>query len=321
MTTALVMFVIAVSCAQLPSYVLSDIEIYAAYFNAGDFYGDDPNRTSYEIGWRVLNDICSSAGLPFNFLRIGTTIFYLYCLYKFLQTEAKQHVVILVACMSFTFYPESYFLRSSLAGGIGFFAISRILQGQKKVALVYIALGTLFHVAALVLIPLLLLPHVHRGWRLQLAILMALLMVSFTAKSLGLLTLQYGASLDLPAYLLGKIELYLDPRAYRQDSAMAPIFYLYGCITGVYIWLGRRREGAAIINWMALYALAIMVLFWDIPVLSERASRLLLPVFFVILGRLICAIKQSDRVQIYLVLLIFSNVNIYRAVPVDVLTQ
>lgn len=320
-STVLILVVGCSVCLILLEYELSDISIYEEFFLDGVFRNVSQDKTDYEIGWRLLNAAWASMHLSFDSMRVTVTLFYIYSLYSFIRLHTERHLIIFAVCVSFTFYPESYLLRSSIASALGLFALSKIADGKSMAAAIFIALAITFHVAAGILLPLLLTKAMRLPWKVALTILMLVMALALMPMSLGSSLLVFASELPLPEYITKKMILYLDPRRMRPDEFIAPIFFFYSALTVGFIWKARNSGESDSFFLAAVYALSVMVLFWDVPALSERTTRLLLPVFFVLMGRITEIIRPSEKIQAYSVLLIIANVNIYRVIPKDILIQ
>ena len=240
------------------------------------------------------------------------------------DSDSKVLRASLILCIAATFYPESYLLRSSLAGGIGFFAVMQILASHYVRALLLIMVSGAFHIAGFVLIPLLFVKFLARSASLKALILIILTILLVFPSSLGITFLTVIGNFTGHGYLQAKVALYSSAE-YQRSIGVAPIVVAYLLATSLSLavttTLKVRNYRIEILQVIAIYGLSVLILFWDVPALGERSARLIIPIFFMLFSETAQLFSRNVANLFSGICLICANIYIYLAVPESVFVQ
>jgi len=228
-----------------------------------------------------LNKISVYFDLGLPFVNLICAVLMIYGLSKFFHELAYPWLAWLFATPYLIIVVGMGYTRQSVAIGLSYWALSYLERKKFRNFLLLIVSGATFHISALMLLPLALIPHGHKLDR----------------QVIGRLSLTIFASILIGSYFIDDIVRYATTPSY--SSAGGPIRATMTAIPATLLLLNYKRwayrsDIALVWSALALASIAFFVLAWFWSTLIDRLGLLLIP-FQIFCWTTLLAIVNNDR--------------------------
>lgn len=284
----------AITCACILIYDLrlTDYTPYeTAFYNITET--NFRNEGFLESGWIWLMRACETLGLAFQDARILLIAFCLAVKYYFFSQFLRLPALVMVIYVALLFYPDSYMLRSTLAGNIIILAIVAGFKFHRTLSsLALMAVAVLIHYTAIVVAPFIAI----RCYKISKVTSLSLICIIIIVSTFGLAGIAMDAmtNISLP-YLQHKIELYSGSEQFqRNEIGMAAV--LWATITFGFIVLRKANwEYTGVLIILGIAGLFGLLAFSDATVIANRIFRFFAPVYPLMLGLMIERLRPDFR--------------------------
>lgn len=309
----------------LPVLVCMAIAIVTSFFELSDFrlyeyryYLYDRQENFFNQNFKIYGEILYEyLSYLFNYLKLDFQYFRVFLItlpllikIYFLKNIGPYYIVGMVFYLAFSFYADSYLLRSTVAGA--FIALCIVAQIYKKkiIALIMIIIAIGFHVSAITALPILLMRDLKFTRTCYLLVILAI--ISASQLSLGTNLINSVAGVDLQGIrALERIAGYQGSE-YAESVGilrLSTLFYLMLCIAYA-LNIHRMRKltcNADFFLLIALYSLVFLVGVSDVGVFADRIFRLYVVIFSVLLVYLVRIVQHDLRVSMIGFAVIITN--------------
>ena len=308
MTVSLSLLGALLGAAFVSMFELPDYQTYRSMFDVTPALNDilfreASNAHVYgEFGYTFFVSMFKCISQDFFYFRFFSVFIALYLKLYFIFRVAHAPSIAVVAYFALFFYMDSFLLRQSLAAGIIAIALLNLVRKKHLHYALLICIAAMFHVSALILLPLVFLLRFELSKKQALGLLVIIFVLGFigVGKYLGLL-IEHGW---LPSYISSKLFRYSINNSGEATGLLRGAVLLYTCGMLCYIIVKEKIkmhfEHYNIFLWGSLYGFLFLVGFNDFGIFGDRIFRLFGVAYAVIFSASIASFTYSQRA--YLVL-------------------
>jgi hypothetical protein len=226
-----------------------------------DSYFSNLVNLKFEIGYFYLNYYLKLLGFTYSAVFFVSSLFCVYCVYKFTSQYLLNKFYILTIYISYSFLILHFAqVRQSLAIGVFLLACTHYVKHQNKLKAILISLlAILFQFsAAIYIIILLLVLYFPKNVRYRIIIFILIPVIFILSQSIGFFFL---LKLFVPLALEAKINIYEEEQTAQGQGQLIYGIYLLFCISYVYFNIKHliNEQQAFICNY-AIFSLLLTVL-------------------------------------------------------------
>ncbi|TKF83646.1 EpsG family protein, partial [Vibrio sp. F13] len=275
----------------------------------------------FEFGFKLLISIIKTLNLSFQFLIFLSNLFVLFCVYNFIDEEVKhKNLAVLLFYSTCYLFLNFSILRQGIAIGILLLSL-RFLFNKKIIAsLMMIFLASLFHMTAIVFLPILLIAnYTYLPRHLYLILFSSVTMFAFLPISLVEISLHLFQGI-LPNTIVSKLQHYMGNNYYGSQRTLGLGFVeKFGFIT-LFIFHAyylrsdmKPTKRISTIGYLFLAYYSIYILFIDIQVIYTRMKFYFMTISSFTYSYLLIELfrKNSFRTLSAILIILFSFVNLH----------
>ena len=305
-------------CLIVSALLLTDYGVYADIFRAIKL--DEPllDQLSLlygEIGYLAVNYVFKPLTENFNYLRFLFLLSALVLKYLFLFRWGKFYIASFVFYIAITFYPDSYLIRSSFASSIALLGFWVILSGRSAgYFFLSIILASLFHISALVLLPLWWLRNITISKSLGFTLLGVI--IGLGAIGVGHITVGFLSTVfSVDGAIVSRLIEYSGSKYSVSAGLIRVSVLIYTIIVFAFIFyrdnIASRIRYYDFIATILLFSLFILLGFSDFIILADRIFRLTAFFFAIALGLILYSLKKRDQTIVSTLVIAVCNIAPY----------
>lgn len=307
-------FCIAIASICIPFIQLTDNVAYELFYTSASQIEIENSR--FEAGYYFLNRFASQI-VNYEVFR-GLCIFLILSSKIYLLSQFTRFIPLaLVFYFAFQFYVDSYLIRASLAASFVGFALVARLKRRSILGFFCLIAAVSMHLSALFVVPLWVVVNFKMTKMAHIIILLTLFIVAqfplaeLAAHITGILFSSYNFATTFVSYVGSTHGQAVG--VLRGSVLMYSMIYLFFIIVVDHNRSKFSYENNFVINCM-LFALACLLAFNDMVVISDRLSRFTL--FFFVIGLMIAvrSLQKKTAGQVYFLI---SSVSVITGLVLD----
>ncbi|MGJ1271453.1 MULTISPECIES: EpsG family protein [Sphingobacterium] len=306
-----VMFSISLIILILFAGLRGDIEPdYISYKDIYDKAGQSINA-NVEIGYYLFNVVMHSLGLGFQWVIFFCAIFSLVPKFYFFKNHSSNYFIVLAFYYCSVFFLFDFIaIRQAIAIGIFMVSIPFIIERKISIYLFLIMIASLFHLSALVLVPLYFIMHRSFSKLLMFCLLVVCSIINILKVKIGLL--DYLLSfVSLPGFAAAKMDIY------SLDDEFAALSIKQLVLGFLFVFYADKFKSNSILKALLnAYILGVLIATFlnDIPQFAYRIKSYFLWADVILLVEIVRIWSKSNKrktIPLYILFVAFYCYTLY----------
>lgn len=278
------------------------------------------NSIYFEPGFKLLMSIAKTCGLSFYAFQFLVSIICVFLLGKAIKGERNKLLFIFIYFSTCYLFLNMSVIRQGIAVVFLYMAVISLFNKNKKVAIFYLAIGSLFHLSLIVMIPIIVFIDKksisNRIFYLSvsISIFVYIFQISWLKSFFDIF------SPILPHELSYKIVSYLDSDRFgrSRNIGLGIVEKIVTFITLFYIYKKDNSERNLILLRFFIFYMVIYFAFYEITILYDRLRLYFVAINVFVYISIFSFFSGANKILIFSIIIlysIFSYVNVFRSDP------